>query len=67
MLDNIGMSIAPENADLEEVLRAQREGRPLDREVRRRIDERAAAVMEEIRKRGRTDVAVEVIRSSRDE
>jgi hypothetical protein len=61
------MSIAPENADLEEVLRARREGRPLDREVRRRIDERAAAVMEEIRKRGRTDVAVEVIRSSRDE
>jgi len=67
MLENIVMSIAPENADLEEVLRSRREGRPLDREVRRRIDERAAAVMEEIRKRGRTDIAVEVIRSSRDE
>ena len=61
------MSIARENADLEEVLRARREGCPLDGEIRKRIDQRAAIVMEEVRKRGKTDIAVEVIRTSRDE
>jgi hypothetical protein len=54
-------------ADLDEVLRAKREGRPVDQNIRRRIEARAAVVIEEIRKRGMTDIAVEVIRSSRDE
>jgi hypothetical protein len=55
------------SADLEEVLRAKREARPIDPEVRRRIDERAALVIEAIEKRGMTDIAVEIVRSSRDE
>jgi hypothetical protein len=55
------------SADLDEVLRAKREGRPIDPEVRRRIEERAAVVMEAIKTRGTTDIAVEAIRTSRDE
>jgi hypothetical protein len=55
------------SADLEEVLRARREGRPIDPDLRRRIDERAAVVIKAVEKRGMTDIAVDVIRSSRDE
>jgi hypothetical protein len=61
------MAATTENADLEEVCRAAAERRLVDPEVSRRVRARANAVREELRKRGRTDVAVSLIREARDE
>jgi adenosyl cobinamide kinase/adenosyl cobinamide phosphate guanylyltransferase len=55
-------------ADLDAVMERIATGKPLDAETSRRIRERAERVTEEIRKKhGELDIAVELIRETRDE
>lgn len=55
-------------ADLEEVLLAAFEKRPVDPEVARRVRERSEKLREEIRNRhGTLDVAVELVREARND
>jgi len=61
------MSIADEMADLEEVLRASKERRPVDPEVAKRVEQRAKVVKDQLRRNGITDLAVPLIRSAREE
>ena len=53
-------------SDREELYRAAREGRRPDPEVVRRVRGRAEKVKEEIRRKGITDLAVPLIRDSRE-
>ena len=61
------MATTIETADLEEVIRAAHERRPVDPETARRVEERANKVKEEILRNGITDLAVPLIRQARDE
>jgi hypothetical protein len=61
------MVIDSTTTDLEEVLRAVAERRPVDPEVAKRVSDRAAQVKEEIARKGITDLAVPLIRSGREE
>lgn len=61
------MAIDSSTADIEEALRASKERRPVDPSVARRIEERAAIVIEEIRRKGVTDEAVPLVRAAREE
>jgi hypothetical protein len=55
-------------ADLDAVMERIATGKPLDSEVSHRIRERAQRITEEIRqKHGELDIAVQLIRESRDE
>jgi hypothetical protein len=55
-------------ADLDAVMERIRTGKPLDPESSRRIRERAKRITEEIRqKHGELDIAVQLIRETRDE
>lgn len=60
------MATTVENTDLEEVVRAAYERRPVAPEVARRVRERAEAVKAEIRRGPVTDLAVPLIRESRE-
>jgi hypothetical protein len=61
------MAIAPSiAADRQELLQAALAGRRPDPEVSRRVQERAAKAREEMKKRGLTNIAVELIREARD-
>lgn len=53
--------------DLEAVCAALAQRRPVDPDVATRIHERAEKIKEEIRRRGVTNVAVALVRESRDE
>jgi hypothetical protein len=53
--------------DLESLCASAAAGRSVDPVVARRVQERAAKVREELRKRGTTNVAVDLIREVRDE
>lgn len=53
--------------DLESLCNSAAAGRAVDPVVARRVQERAAKVREELRKKGETDIAVELIREVRDE
>ena len=63
----VGFTPAETTADLQAVLNALYSDKPLDPEVARRVDERAEKVREELRLQGVTDVAVELLRESRNE
>lgn len=52
--------------DLKAVCESKAANRPVDPVVARRVQERAAKIKEEIRKRGTTNIAVELIREVRD-
>ena len=54
-------------ADLEAICHSLVTGRPIDPEVSNRIEERADRVREELKKKGVTDIAVSLIRETRDE
>jgi adenosyl cobinamide kinase/adenosyl cobinamide phosphate guanylyltransferase len=55
-------------ADLDAVMQRLATGKPVDSETSRRIRERAERITEEIREQhGELDVAVELIRETRDE
>lgn len=53
--------------DLESLCASAAAGQAVDPVVARRVQERAAKVREELRKKGLTDVAVALIREVRDE
>jgi hypothetical protein len=53
--------------DLESLCASAAARRPVDPVVARRVQERAARVREELRKKGPTNVAVDLIREVRDE
>jgi len=59
-------SLTQEESDLQAALEHAVKGIPLDPEVHRRIKERADAVRKELKRRGKTNVAVELIREIRD-
>lgn len=52
--------------DLKAVCESRAANRPVDPIVARRVQERAAKIKEEIRNRGTTNIAVELIREVRD-
>jgi hypothetical protein len=55
-------------ADLDAVMERIATGKPLEPETSRRIRQRAERITEEIRQRhGQTDIAVQLIRETRDE
>ena len=61
------MSIDTINTDLEAILAARADGRPVDPEVKRRVHERAEKVRAEILKNhGVQNIGVEIIRQIRD-
>ena len=61
-------AVDQEQTDAEEVMRLVAAGRRVaDPELRRRVTERGDEVRREMRARGATDIAVDLIRSIRDE
>ena len=58
---------AQEAADAQAVLDHVFKGKPVDPEVSKRVRARAEKVREELRKKGVTDFAVDLLRESRDE
>lgn len=67
--DDMSMATAPTDvmSDLVAVCAALAQRRPVDRSVALRIHERAEQVKEDLRRKGVTDVAVALVRESRDE
>jgi len=59
--------ISQREADFQAALEHALTGKPLDPEIDRRIREGAAEVREALKKRGQTNVAVELIREIRDQ
>ncbi len=56
-----------ESADFQAVVDHAFKGKPVDPEVAQRIEERAEKVREVMRKKGTTNIAVDLIRESRDD
>ena len=71
--DNAGMNTSLDDpalyeADAQAVMDHALHGKPLDPEVARRVDERSRRATEEVRRRmGTVNVAVDLVRASRDE
>lgn len=55
-----------ESADFRSMIDHVFKGKPLDPEVAQRVHQRAEKIREELRKKGPTNVAVELIREGRD-
>lgn len=65
---NIAVTDPQVLADLDAVMERLRTGKPIDPESSRRIRERAERITEEIRQEhGELDIAVQLIRETRDE
>lgn len=56
-----------ESADFQAVIDHAFKGKPVDPEISRRIEERAAKIQDSLRKKPKTDIAVDLIREAREE
>ena len=61
-----GFSPSETTVDLQAVINVLQSGMPLDPELERRVTWRAEKVRDELRRKGPTDIAVELLRESRD-
>ena len=66
-MSTINKSQTQESADFQAVVDHAFKGKPVDPEVSKRIDERAAKIQEALRKKPQTDIAVDLIREAREE
>jgi hypothetical protein len=66
-MEKLGIASAETVVDLQAVIDAMLAGEVLDPEVERRVRERADKVRSELQSRAPTNVAVDLIRESRDE
>ncbi len=60
-------SLSQESADFQAVVDHAFKGKPVDPAISQRIDERAARIQDSLRKKPKTDIAVDLIREAREE